>query len=105
MGGIYFADCASKSANYVHASPEQPYGLLILTEAALGNMHELTEAKFMNRAPPPCHSVWGKGKTIPSDDAESVMTIHGAKAYKGPLVESAVESKLLYNEFVIYDQA
>ena len=26
--GVYFADCASKSANYCHASNEQPYGLL-----------------------------------------------------------------------------
>ena len=27
--GLYFADCASKSANYCHATREQPYGLLV----------------------------------------------------------------------------
>ena len=34
--GVYFADVPSKSANYCHASPENPEGILLLCEVALG---------------------------------------------------------------------
>ena len=33
--GIYFADCVSKSANYVHATKDMPYGMLILCEVRM----------------------------------------------------------------------
>jgi len=36
--GIYFADMVSKSANYCFAQRNNPYGLLLLCEVALGNM-------------------------------------------------------------------
>jgi poly [ADP-ribose] polymerase len=36
--GIYFADMVSKSANYCHTSKDNPTGLLLLCEVALGNM-------------------------------------------------------------------
>merc|ERR1719334_2163346 len=49
--GIYFADCASKSANYVHATKDMPYGILILCEVALGNMYPLLRDKYLDQAP------------------------------------------------------
>jgi hypothetical protein len=45
--GVYFADSVSKSAQYIHASPENPYGLLVLSEVALGNMYQLEKAEYM----------------------------------------------------------
>jgi len=100
--GIYFADIASKSANYIHATPEQPYGLLVLVDVALGHMQPQTKHHYFYRAPEPCHSVWGQGKTIP--DRENVEVIDGSEFFMGPCIRTDKESALLYNEFVVYDQ-
>lgn len=43
--GIYFADLVSKSAQYCFTSKENPVGLMLLSEVALGEIHELTKAK------------------------------------------------------------
>lgn len=64
--GIYFADMVTKSANYCCATPEDPTGLLILCETALGDMHELTESEFIEELPDGKFSTKGLGKTIPS---------------------------------------
>ena len=37
--GIYFTDIVSKSTNYCHATKDNPYGLLLICEVALGKMH------------------------------------------------------------------
>ena len=42
--GVYFADIVSKSANYCKASKSNPFGLLLLSEVALGNYVEKTFA-------------------------------------------------------------
>jgi hypothetical protein len=42
--GVYFADLSSKSANYCFATNENPYGLLMVCEVALGNEHDVTRA-------------------------------------------------------------
>lgn len=36
--GIYFADMVSKSANYCCTNKNNPVGLMLLCEVALGNM-------------------------------------------------------------------
>jgi len=36
--GLYFADMVSKSANYCFTTPDQPRGLAMLGEVALGKM-------------------------------------------------------------------
>ena len=36
--GVYFADMVSKSANYCRTSKQDPQGLMLLCEVALGNM-------------------------------------------------------------------
>ncbi len=38
--GIYFADMASKSANYCWATPSKNTGLLLMCEVALGGLRE-----------------------------------------------------------------
>lgn len=42
--GIYFSDVPTKAANYCHASIDNNEGYLILTEVALGNIHEVYRA-------------------------------------------------------------
>lgn len=57
--GIYFADMVSKSANYCCTTPANPVGLLLLCEVALGDVHELTQAKNITKLPDKKHSVKG----------------------------------------------
>jgi hypothetical protein len=49
--GVYFADMSSKSANYCYPNREKTTGLMLLSEVALGNMYELTQAEYMDKAP------------------------------------------------------
>lgn len=35
--GVYFSDLSSKAANYCMATPDNPEGILLLCEVALGN--------------------------------------------------------------------
>ena len=107
--GIYFADCSSKSANYMHATKEQPYGMLILCEVALGAMYPLLRDEYMDKAPSGYHSTKGVGKTVPKQDEASVVDIDGYQLAVGPLVDNdapdvAEKGQLLYNEvcFKIY---
>eukprot|EP01147_Barroeca_monosierra_P005117 gene5117-156_t len=102
--GIYLADMVSKSANYCHCTSSSPSGLLLLCEAALGNMLECTNAEYIERLPKGKHSTFGKGKTCP-DPAESI-TIDNVQVPLGPAKPSGVKhSSLLYNEFIVYDVA
>jgi len=39
--GLYFADVCSKSAQYCHPTIENPEGILLLCEVALGNMYQV----------------------------------------------------------------
>eukprot|EP00484_Ammonia_sp_Unknown_P027266 CAMPEP_0197024856 /NCGR_PEP_ID=MMETSP1384-20130603/5334_1 /TAXON_ID=29189 /ORGANISM="Ammonia sp." /LENGTH=655 /DNA_ID=CAMNT_0042453313 /DNA_START=54 /DNA_END=2021 /DNA_ORIENTATION=- len=104
--GVYFADSASKSANYIHATEQHPFGLLILCEVALGNEYPLVKAKYLDRAPNGYHSTKGVGKTIP--DEANKHDIDGYELYLGPLTENQdvnvqQNGNLLYNEYVVYD--
>lgn len=42
--GIYFADLVSKSAQYCFTDKENPVGLMLLSEVALGEVYELKNA-------------------------------------------------------------
>lgn len=57
--GLYFADMVSKSANYCFTNTQQPVGLMLLSEVALGDMHELTRASFIKKLPEGKHSTKG----------------------------------------------
>jgi len=58
--GIYFADMVSKSANYCCTNQQQDTGIMLLSEVALGDMHELTRAHFVTKLPDGKHSTKGK---------------------------------------------
>jgi poly [ADP-ribose] polymerase len=51
--------CPAQSANYCHATPENPYGLLLLCEVALGTPWELRKARFVDKLPQGKQSVKG----------------------------------------------
>lgn len=64
--GIYFADCASKSANYCDARPGQR-GFLLLSQVALGKCQERRDedykASVLDQG---CHSTMGVGEMHPN---------------------------------------
>lgn len=103
--GIYFADMVSKSANYCFTSPENNTGLVLLCEVALGTPVELSQAKAVQSLPKNCHSVKGLGKTYPNPEC-SAFTEDDVEVPLGiPITDLSIESGLLYNEYIVYDEA
>lgn len=103
--GIYFADMVSKSANYCFTSKENNTGLLLLSEVALGDMLECTQAKYITKLPKDKHSLKGIGRTQPNPE-ESHVRADGVEIPLGkPLTSQDLKSSLLYNEFIVYDVA
>jgi len=102
--GLYFADMVSKSANYTHASKQNPTGLMLLCDVALGSMHELKHADFITKLPKGKHSCKGVGKMAPNA-TESKTTKDGVVIPSGKWKkqEGTEDSSLLYNEFIVYD--
>lgn len=101
--GIYFADMVSKSANYCFATPNNPTGLMLLSEVALGNTYNLTEATYINQLRGKFHSVRGLGKTFPNPNM-TITTSDGVAIPIGtPITNDALQHRLLYNEYIVYD--
>eukprot|EP00049_Salpingoeca_infusionum_P016729 m.345280 g.345280 ORF g.345280 m.345280 type:complete len:1053 (-) comp16140_c0_seq2:7529-10687(-) len=104
--GIYLADMVSKSANYCFANSSNTTGLILLCEAALGDMYERTSAEYVTKLPAGKHSTFGMGKTAPTasqtisiDDGEVSVPLGKGKA------SGVSRSSLYYNEFIVYDVA
>lgn len=71
--GVYFADMASKSANYSFPQPGAP-GFLVLAEVALGQTNDLLEADYeADKLPKGKSSVFGLGEIGPSKDDFKTM--------------------------------
>eukprot|EP00808_Paulinella_micropora_P017853 g46431.t1 len=105
--GLYFADMVSKSANYCHASKENPVGLLLLCEVALGHPKSLFAADYEADAKlGDALSVFGEGKTGPIPE-EAVRLPDGVLVPSGNYAPRKLPqpSSLLYNEYVVYDTA
>mmetsp|Transcript_35354 Transcript_35354/g.31809 ORF Transcript_35354/g.31809 Transcript_35354/m.31809 type:complete len:237 (+) Transcript_35354:1423-2133(+) len=68
--GVYFADMVSKSANYCNASRDNPVGVMILCEVALGNVNKKYAADYYAaNLPAGKHSTMGVGKTAPPESS------------------------------------
>jgi len=108
--GVYFANMASKSANYCGASQDEPVGILLLCEVALGDLMPLRGASYT--AGEDCvkagkHSVWGMGRTCP--DPKDSDTLEGVHVPLGKGTDAVVEGdgpplSLMYDEFIVYDE-
>ncbi|VDO05927.1 unnamed protein product [Rodentolepis nana] len=102
--GVYFADCASKSANYTHAHISDNVGLMALCEVSLGEINPLLHADSnANNLPKGKHSVQGVGSNVP-DKSTWITLDDGVVVPCGKMVESDVKNaSLYYNEFIVYD--
>ncbi|CAK9797855.1 Poly [ADP-ribose] polymerase [Anthophora quadrimaculata] len=104
--GIYFADMVSKSANYCCTNSENPTGLLLLCEVALGNMYERYQADYIEKLPSGKHSTWGRGQTQPDPETVYKMKDGVEVPYSVPVpAKLPKKSELLYNEYIVYDVA
>ncbi|XP_044760388.1 poly [ADP-ribose] polymerase [Coccinella septempunctata] len=103
--GIYFADMVSKSANYCFTSPGNNQGLLLLCEVALGNMYELTKAKYIEKLPSGKHSTKGLGKTAPDPKGSKKLGDVEVPLGKPAKMSGLDDGHLLYNEYIVYDVA
>ena len=108
--GVYFADSASKSANYTHSTKAQPFGVLALCEVALGEMLPLRRAKFIETLPDGKSSTFGVGELTPDAAGTIRVDDNQVEIPAGKLVYSGVsqgdgaeETDLKYNEFIVYN--
>ncbi|KAJ7972680.1 Poly [ADP-ribose] polymerase [Quillaja saponaria] len=103
--GVYFADLVSKSAQYCFTDKKNPVGLMLLSEVALGKVHELKKATFMEKPPEGKHSTKGLGKKIPQE-SEYVRWRNDVVVPCGKPVSSNIKnSELMYNEYIVYNTA
>ncbi|XP_024168166.1 poly [ADP-ribose] polymerase 1 isoform X2 [Rosa chinensis] len=103
--GIYFADLVSKSAQYCFTDKKNPVGLMLLSEVALGEIHELQKATYMDKPPKGKHSTKGLGRKKP-EESDYVKWRDDVTVPCGKPVDSHVRaSGLMYNEYIVYDTA
>ncbi|KAH3756566.1 hypothetical protein Pelo_11594 [Pelomyxa schiedti] len=104
--GIYFGDMASKSAEYCKATPENPFGILLLCEVSLGNSLVLTRAKYIEPSELQLsghHSTKALGAREP-DPAVKHLTEDSVIVPLGSEVPTgAVDPELPNNEYIVYD--
>lgn len=84
--GVYFAEVASKSAQYCFPSKKNPTGILLLNEVALGQQLKLCKANYS--AKKACQragldSVKGVGRHGPSE--LTAQQLDGARVCMGPM--------------------
>ena len=115
--GVYFADSSSKSANYCFANKDEPDGLLVLCDVALGNQYKRLEAQYEASArcrKKGCDSTWGVGESAPLETAQfpdgSVIPV-GKVVPNSEALEAAKAEQprgkpsLLYNEYIVYRES
>lgn len=96
---------ASKSANYCWASPAQPKGVLILSEVALGETTEVTEATDEEMDFKITQSIHGLGRMQPTPDTHEHLMEESSEVITVPIGTPEpvpIDSSLLYNEYVVY---
>jgi len=105
--GIYLADMVSVSSQYCRATKDKPYGIILVTEAALGRIYQIAHGKFISKEDldeSNFHSVkcWGtKGPDTGYDtETDGVIVSLGKETSTGVPV-----SELVHNEIVVYDEA
>eukprot|EP01064_Diplonema_japonicum_P015004 TRINITY_DN22774_c0_g1_i1.p1 TRINITY_DN22774_c0_g1~~TRINITY_DN22774_c0_g1_i1.p1 ORF type:complete len:729 (+),score=200.43 TRINITY_DN22774_c0_g1_i1:37-2223(+) len=99
--GVYFADVATKSGNYCHTSKQNNVGLMTINEVAMGKIHKLTSAKYMDKPPKGYDSTMGVGKSEPKG---RIPDADGTLWPRAKMGDSGVgKSDLLYNEYIVYN--
>ncbi|KAK8358506.1 hypothetical protein V6Z11_A04G026600, partial [Gossypium hirsutum] len=101
--GVYFADLVSKSAQYCFTDRKNPVGLMLLSEVALGEVYELTKAKYIEKLPKGKHSTKGLGKKVPKRSDFVKWKDDIIVPCSKPVPSSVKESELMYNEYIVYN--
>eukprot|EP01126_Amoeba_proteus_P027976 TRINITY_DN2767_c0_g1_i3.p1 TRINITY_DN2767_c0_g1~~TRINITY_DN2767_c0_g1_i3.p1 ORF type:complete len:739 (-),score=170.05 TRINITY_DN2767_c0_g1_i3:252-2468(-) len=70
--GIYFADRIQKSAPYCYPTKENPVGLLLLADVALGEALEVKKPTFITSLPEGKSSTLVLAKTVPDPSKEEI---------------------------------
>ena len=102
--GVYFADMASKSAQYCHSHLSDGVALLLLCDVAVGTPNNLLHSDFnASNLPDGKHCTKGVGRTGPKA-TNSVSHAEGFSIPMGPAHHtSAINGSLEYNEYIVYD--
>jgi len=103
--GLYFADTISKSAHYCFTSKENPTGIMLLTEVALGKMNELLNDMYMETPQPGTDSTKAMGRTAPDPKEDTFLQVDGDKKIKVPKgkpIKTGIKSKCSHNEYIVY---
>ncbi|GAB2282278.1 Poly [ADP-ribose] polymerase 1 [Dionaea muscipula] len=103
--GVYFADLVSKSAQYCYTDQSNPVGLMLLSEVALGEIYELTKAKYMDKPPRGKHSTKGLGKKVPAKSGFAKWRNEVVVPCGKPVDSDLKASELMYNEYIVYNTA
>ncbi|KAH9624088.1 hypothetical protein KSS87_022973 [Heliosperma pusillum] len=103
--GVYFADLVSKSAQYCYTDRKSPVGLMLLSEVALGEVHELKKAQYMDKPPKGKHSTKGLGKKVPDAKGFAKWRDEVVVPCGKPVDSKVKSSELMYNEYIVYDTA
>eukprot|EP01119_Soliformovum_irregulare_P016796 TRINITY_DN4910_c0_g1_i3.p1 TRINITY_DN4910_c0_g1~~TRINITY_DN4910_c0_g1_i3.p1 ORF type:complete len:491 (+),score=183.31 TRINITY_DN4910_c0_g1_i3:178-1473(+) len=104
--GLYFGDMISKSVEYCHPDPANPYAILLLCDIALGRSLPISHTKFIEKSDldeANFQSVKGCGELGP-DPAYDVLMQEGVVASLGREIPTGVfRSEISHNEFIVYD--
>ncbi|XP_057321748.1 poly [ADP-ribose] polymerase 1-like isoform X4 [Microplitis mediator] len=102
--GIYFTDTVSKAANFSGTKKvENPIGILLLCEVALGNIKECNKNDSITRNPDGYDSIMGKGNIYPNIE-ESHTTPEGIIVPYGKLSKEHRDfNNFNHNEYIVYD--
>ncbi|KAK8711638.1 hypothetical protein V6N13_146913 [Hibiscus sabdariffa] len=103
--GVYFADLISKSAQYCFTDRKNTVGLMLLSEVALGEVYELTKAKYIEKLPKGKHSTKGLGKKVPKKSDSVKWKDDVIVPCVKPVPSNVKESELMYNEYIVYNTA
>lgn len=105
--GIYLADLGSKSSRYCKDSNECDMGLLLLSEAALGEVYEIEKAEYMEEAPKGKDSTKGVGMYKYSTEYEQwgdgVIVPCGGLDLESGIPSKVEKDYLKYNEYIVYN--
>ncbi|KYQ92097.1 poly(ADP-ribosyl)transferase [Tieghemostelium lacteum] len=97
--GVYLADCLSVSAGYCGTTRDNPYGIVALSEVALGSSEALTQDQYMEKA----NDGYGSTKAMGSRSPSTFDDFNGISMMKGPIITHPVQSSVTHSEYVVYD--
>ncbi|CAH8561738.1 unnamed protein product [Schistosoma turkestanicum] len=104
--GVYFADCSTKSANYVYPTQANNVGLMIVCEVSLGKQRELYQScSNAHENLTDYHSVKGLGKWRTNPETwktlDDGVIVPCGKLIQAPETE-ANKCVLQFNEYIVY---